>query len=82
MTDNMKIVFLDEYTLGGADLGIIRSLGDYTGYVKTLPGEVVERAKDAEVVIVNKVVIGEREMDLLPNLRLICVAATGVNNID
>ena len=82
MTDNMKIVFLDEYTLGGADLSIIRLLGDYAGYVKTLPEEVVERAKDAEVVIVNKVVIGEREMDLLPNLRLICVAATGVNNID
>ena len=82
MADNMKIVFLDEYTLGGADLSIVRALGDYTGYAKTLPEEVVERAKDAEVVIVNKVVIGEREMNLLPNLRLICVAATGVNNID
>ncbi len=78
----MKIVFLDEYTLGGADLSAIRSLGDYTGYTKTTPEEVVERAKDAEVVIVNKVVIGEREMNALPNLRLICVAATGVNNID
>lgn len=82
MLDNMKIVFLDEYTLGGANLDAIRSLGDYTGYTKTLPEEVVERAKDAEVVIVNKVVIGEREMSALPNLRLICVAATGVNNID
>lgn len=82
MTDNMKIVFLDEYTLGGADLSAIRSLGDYTGYTKTTPEEVVERAKDAEVVIVNKVVVGEREMNALPNLRLICVAATGVNNID
>ena len=78
----MKIVFLDEYTLGGADLDAIRSLGDYTGYTKTSPEEVTERAKDAEVVIVNKVIIGEREMDALPNLRLICVAATGVNNID
>ena len=78
----MKIVFLDEYTLGGANLDAIRSLGDYTGYTKTAPEEVVNRAKDAEVVIVNKVVIGEREMDSLPNLRLICVAATGVNNID
>ena len=82
MLDNMKIVFLDEYTLGGANLDAICSLGDYTGYTKTSPEEVVERAKDAEVVIVNKVVIGEREMSALPNLRLICVAATGVNNID
>lgn len=78
----MKIVFLDEYSLGGADLSSIRALGDYVGYDRTLPQEVVERAKDAEVVIVNKVVIGRREMEQLPHLRLICVAATGVNNID
>lgn len=78
----MKIVFLDEYTLGGADLSAIRSLGDYVGYEKTSAEQVVERAAGAEVVIVNKVVIGRREMEQLPNLRLICVAATGVNNID
>lgn len=78
----MKIVFLDEYSLGGADLGAIRSLGDYVGHDRTLPEQVVERAAGAEVVIVNKVVIGGREMEQLPDLRLICVAATGVNNID
>ena len=78
----MKIVFLDEYTLGGADLSAIRSLGDYVGYEKTSAEQVVERAAGAEVVIVNKVVIGRREMEQLPDLRLICVAATGVNNID
>ena len=78
----MKIVFLDEYSLGGADLSSIRCLGNYEGYHKTTPEEVIERAKDAEVVIVNKVVIGRREMEQLPHLRLICVAATGVNNID
>lgn len=78
----MKIVFLDEYTLGGANLDSIRSLGDYVGYSSTRPEEVVERAQGAEVVIVNKVVIGAKEMDALPSLRLICVAATGVNNID
>lgn len=78
----MKIVFLDEYTLGGANLDSIRSLGDYVGYSSTRPEEVVERAQGAEVLIVNKVVIGAKEMDALPSLRLICVAATGVNNID
>lgn len=78
----MKIAFLDEYSLGGADLSAIRSLGDYVGYDRTLPEQVVERAAGAEVVIVNKVVIGRREMEQLPDLRLICVAATGVNNID
>ncbi len=78
----MKIVFLDEYTLGGADLSSIRSLGEYVGYESTRPEEVVERAEGAEVLIVNKVIIGEQEMVQLPDLRLICVAATGVNNID
>lgn len=78
----MKIVFLDEYTLGGADLTAIRTLGAYVGYEKTKPEEVVARAEGAEVLIVNKVIIGEQEMAQLPDLRLICVAATGVNNID
>ncbi len=78
----MKITFLDEYTLGGVDLSAIRALGDYTGHYSTKPDEVIKRAKDAEVLIVNKVVIGEKEMAALPSLRLICVAATGVNNID
>lgn len=78
----MNIVFLDEYSLGGINLDSIRQLGEYKGYNSTTPEEVVERCKDAEVVIVNKVVIGRTEMEQLPKLRLICVAATGVNNID
>lgn len=78
----MNIVFLDEYTLGGTDLTAIRQLGDYVGYTSTRPEQVIERSKDAEVIIVNKVIIGRKEMEQLPKLRLICVAATGVNNID
>lgn len=78
----MNIVFLDEYTLGGTDLTAIRQLGNYIGYASTRPEQVIERSKDAEVIIVNKVIIGRKEMVQLPKLRLICVAATGVNNID
>lgn len=78
----MKIVFLDEYTLGGTNLDKIKALGDYTGYESTKPEEVIERAQGAEILIVNKVLIGAKEMDAIPTLRLICVAATGVNNID
>ncbi len=78
----MNIVFLDEYTLGGTDLTAIRQLGNYIGYASTRPEQVIERSKDAEVIIVNKVIIGRKEMEQLPKLRLICVAATGVNNID
>ncbi|MDY3979675.1 MAG: NAD(P)-dependent oxidoreductase [Tidjanibacter sp.] len=78
----MKIVFLDEYTLGGTDLNPIKRLGEYTGYNSTQPGEVIQRAAEAEILIVNKIVIDEQTMAALPSLRLICVAATGTNNID
>jgi len=77
-----KIVFLDEYSLGRSDLSGIRSLGNYTGYEYTRPEEVVTRCLNAEIVITNKVVLGRNELQQLPHLRLICVAATGTNNID
>lgn len=78
----LKIVFLDEYTLGGADLNRLRALGDYTGYDNTRSAEVIDRCREAEVVITNKVMISREQMKALPQLRLICVAATGMNNID
>lgn len=77
-----NIVFLDEYTLGGADLGRLHALGEYTGYSKTAPDEVLDRCRDAEIVITNKVVIRRETLAALPRLRLICIAATGMNNID
>lgn len=78
----MKIVFLDEYSICGRNIDSIKQLGEYIGYETTAPDQVVERCKGAEVVITNKVVIDATTMDSLPNLRLICVAATGMNNID
>lgn len=78
----LQLVFLDEYTLGGADLARLRALGDYTGYENTPSAEVVERCREADVVITNKVVIDGEKMKALPRLKLICVAATGMNNID
>lgn len=77
-----NIVFLDEYSVSGADLGRIQALGPYTGYATTAPGQVAARCRDAQVVITNKVVLGHEEMCALPQLQLICVAATGMNNID
>ncbi|WP_337439911.1 NAD(P)-dependent oxidoreductase [Alistipes sp.] len=85
MENNTKkptIVFLDEYTLGGADLRRIKALGDYTGYENTTREEVIERCRTARVVITNKVVLDRETLRALPSLRLICVAATGLNNID
>ena len=52
-----NIVFLDEYTLGGADLTRLHELGRYTGYSTTAPDEVADRCRDAEIVITNKVVM-------------------------
>ena len=78
----MKIVFLDQYSICNRNLDAIKALGDYTGHETTLPEQVVERCQDAEIVITNKVVLDADTIALLPNLKLICVAATGMNNVD
>lgn len=77
-----EIVFLDEYSLSDADLLVIRSMGNYRSYYNTAPSEILERVGDAEIVITNKVPFSRQTIESLPNLRLICVAATGVNIID
>lgn len=77
-----KIVFLDEYSIAGRDLTSITSQGDYTAYENTAKEQVVERLKGAEIAITNKVMIDGDAMRQLPNLKLICVAATGMNNVD
>lgn len=77
-----KIVFLDEYSIAGCDLSSITSQGDYVAYENTRKEEVVERLKDADIAITNKVLIDGEAMRQLPRLKLICVAATGMNNVD
>ena len=77
-----KIVFLDEYSIAGRDLTKITSLGDYVAYENTPKDAVIERLKTADIAITNKVVIDGDAMRQLPNLKLICVAATGMNNVD
>ena len=78
-----KIVFLDADTIGAdIDMSPISSLGEYTSYPYTKPEEVFERIQDCDVLIVNKVIMGKEQIDAAPNLKLICVAATGTNNID
>lgn len=77
-----KIVFLDEYSLGGYDLSAIKSLGEYTGYDRTTANQTLERCKGATVVITNKVYISRETMQQLPDLKMIAIAATGMNNVD
>ena len=78
----MRIVFLDEYSICNRNIESIKSLGDYIGYETTSSEQVIERCLDAEIVITNKVVLDAEKITALPKLKLICVAATGMNNVD
>ncbi len=79
----MKIVFLESDALGNdIDLSPLRQFGELVVYPENTPDKTVERIKDADIVILNKTPIGERELQAAKNLKLICVSATGYNNID
>jgi glycerate dehydrogenase len=79
----MQIVFLDKKTIGEvANFNLLHKLGTVDVYEHTRADEVVSRAGGKEVIITNKVVVDREMMDALPDLKLICVAATGTNNID
>ncbi len=80
----MKIVVLDGYTLNPGDnpwTGV-EELGELTVYDRTPPEQVVERAKDAEIVLTNKTPITRESLDQLPKLQFISVLATGYNIVD
>jgi len=78
----MNIVLLDTLTYGNTSLAAFDTLGSVSTYATTTAQEVAQRVADAEVIVTNKVVISDEVMQSAPNLRLICVAATGMNNID
>ncbi|MEL6393616.1 MAG: D-2-hydroxyacid dehydrogenase [Bacteroidota bacterium] len=79
----MRIIFLDAATLGEVpNWDSLEELGDVTPYDFTAPGQVVERLAGAEVAITNKVVLNADILEQLPDLKLICVAATGMDNVD
>ena len=79
----MKLVILDAVTLGqDVDLSVFERFGEVHSYQKTAPDETAQRCREADIVITNKVVIDRRVMDACESLRLICVAATGMNNVD
>ncbi|WP_125781708.1 D-2-hydroxyacid dehydrogenase [Pseudoalteromonas rubra] len=78
----MNIVVLDAATLAGVSLDPLRKFGTVTEYDTTSAEQLMPRIRSAEVVVTNKVVLNADALSQLPNLRLICVAATGTNNID
>ena len=78
----MKIVFLDAATMGDVSFAPISALGELECYQTSSREESLERVKDAEILIINKILVDKKLIDAAPSLRLICEAATGVNNID
>jgi len=79
----MNIVLLDAKTLGDdLDISTLESFGTLTVYQTTSKEETLERIRIADIVITNKVVITANMMEETPRLKLICIAATGMNNVD
>lgn len=79
----MKIVFLDADTVGEVpNLHKFHELGEFTVYGHSLPEGVTGRVGDCEIIITNKVKIDREIIDQARNLRLICISATGTNNVD
>lgn len=77
-----KIVILDGKTLGELDFTKLEKFGEVSYYDTTNSEDVVERIKDANIVLTNKVVLNENNLKEAKNLELICETATGFNNID
>ncbi|MEK6658273.1 MAG: hydroxyacid dehydrogenase, partial [Campylobacterota bacterium] len=78
----MKIVLLDTLTFGDTDLSAFYELGEVEVFATTSKEQTQERITNAVVIVTNKVVITDALMAASPKLKLICVAATGMNNVD
>ena len=78
----MKIAFLDAATMGDVSFEPFERLGEFVCYASSTPEQARERVKDIDVLLINKVLVNKELIDSAPKLKLICIAATGVNNID
>ncbi len=78
----MKIVFLDAASVGTSSLAPIEREGELVAWPNSTEEEAVRRVSECEVLIVNRIKVGDRLLDAAPRLRLVCEAGTGINNID
>ncbi len=79
----MKIVFLDAKSVGeDIDLSKYNELGEFVTYDFSTQEQIPERITDADVLITNKCLINEQSIGSAQNLKLVCVTATGTNNLD
>lgn len=79
----MKISVLDAKTLGGdLDMSVLNQAGEVFIYDTTAPLQVAERIVDSDVLIVNKIKLNETNLKYAKNIKLICITATGYDNVD
>lgn len=80
----MNIVFLDGHTLNPGDISwqAFEDLGNFTVYDRTKRADILERAARADILIVNKTPLEAAHFEALPQLKLVCVAATGYDVVD
>ena len=78
-----KICILDSKTLGkDISLNEFSKFGELTIYETTKNEEIIDRIKDKDIIITNKVILNENNLKFAKSLKLICLTATGTNNID
>ena len=79
----MKISFLDASTIGSdIDLSLYKRFGELKVYSSTTQDEFVDHVGDSDVIIINKLKVGRQNLPSCPHVRLVCVTATGFDNID
>ncbi len=79
----MNIAFLDLQTMGNvSNLHLLERFGNVAYYAVTKPDERLKRLENVDIAITSKVIIDREIIDACPQLKLICVAATGTNNVD
>ncbi len=80
---SIKIVFLDASTVGAdLDLSVLEKYGELTVYGSTSADEFEQRTADCDILIINKIKVGPHNLKTCKNLKLICITATGYDNID
>lgn len=79
----MKIAILETNSLGNdVDLSRFSELGEVTCYTQTTEEDVAEKIRDADIIVVNKVMMNEQTLSGAKNLKMVALTATGYNNID
>ena len=80
----MKIVVLDGHAVNPGDLSwdFLKAYGEVTVYDFTAQEQVIDRIRDAEIILINKIIVDTAVLDACPKLKLVCVLATGYNVVD